>query len=212
MLHGVLQRALLAVLVPAAVQAQIIRGLLLRDDGVTGAEGVIVVVRGVGADSILTRSLSNGAGRFSLTLRPGRVKLTALRIGQRPYEIGEVTLAPFDTQSVRVILPHTPIVLPTVTTTARATCRLSGAEGAAVATAYEEARKAILSTTLSAEDGPPIARYATFTQERSVGNRDQSSKARTFSEGPSRSPFESLSPEELSENGYQLSRQSETSY
>lgn len=208
----VLQRALLALLIPGVLEAQVIRGSLVREDGTTAAEGVIVVARSVGADSILARTLSNSTGRFSLTVRPGRVKLSALRIGQLPFEIGEIALTPTDTQSVRVVLPHAPIMLPTVTTTAQASCRLSGAEGAAVAAAYDEARKAILSTTLSAEEGPPIARFSTFTQERTVGNRALTPKMREFAEGPSRSPFASLSPEDLAENGYQLSRQSETSY
>jgi hypothetical protein len=204
--------ALFVALAPAPLCAQVIRGSLIRADGVTPAEGVVIVAHSPTADSVLGRALSNGAGRFTLALRPGEVTLRALRIGQMPYHLGAFTLAPGDTQDIRVVLPHTPIVLPTVTTTARSACRLSGSAGAAVAATFEEARKAILSTTLSASEGPPVASYSTFTQERTVGNRDLSPKKREFFEGPSQSPFATLSPEALAENGYKISGQRETSY
>ncbi|MBW7934384.1 MAG: carboxypeptidase regulatory-like domain-containing protein, partial [Gemmatimonadaceae bacterium] len=152
----------------ATAQGQTVQGTLLRPDS-TPAVGVIVVALRAATDSVLARTITNGSGRYVMTVAPGEVRLRALRIGHRPFVIAEFALTASGRREGRAVLPDDPIVLTAVTTEASSSCRQTGAAGVNIATVFEEARKALLATTLKSGDGDPLARLSIYEQARSVG-------------------------------------------
>ncbi|MDP1890285.1 MAG: carboxypeptidase-like regulatory domain-containing protein [Gemmatimonadaceae bacterium] len=186
---------------PAILSAQSLQGSLLRADSMPAA-GVIVVASRGAQDSVLARTITNGNGRYAIDVSAGAVRLRALRIGHRPVLIGEFTLAAGARRDIRTVLPNDPIVLATVTTEASSSCRQTGAAGVNVATVYEEARKALLSTTLKSGDGDPLARLSVYGQARTIGNRPVGELELEFKEGVTVKPFQSLRPDSLAKVGY----------
>lgn len=183
------------------VHAQTVHGTLLRADS-TPAAGVIVVASRGESDSVLARTITNGNGYYAMRISPGDVRLRVLRIGHRPFLIGEYTLAAGARRETRTMLPDDPIVLSAVTTEATSSCRQTGTAGANVATVYEEARKALLASTLKSGDGDPLARTSVFEQGRSIANRSSREPELLFSEGVTVKPFQSLRPDSLEKVGY----------
>ncbi|MBI5599981.1 MAG: carboxypeptidase regulatory-like domain-containing protein [Gemmatimonadetes bacterium] len=193
--------ALLLVAAPAVLSAQSLQGTLLRADSVPAA-GVIVVASRGARDSVLARTITNGNGRYALDVSAGAVRLRALRIGHRPVLIGEFTVAAGARRDTRTVLPNDPIVLATVTTEASSSCRQTGTAGVNVATVFEEARKALLSTTLKSGDGDPLSRLSVYGQARTMGNRPVGDLELEFKEGVTVKPFQSLRPDSLAKVGY----------
>jgi hypothetical protein len=185
----------------SSAAAQSLQGTLLRADSVPAA-GVIVVASRGAQDSVLARTITNGNGRYSIDVSAGAVRLRALRIGHRPVLIGEFTLAAGARRDSRTVLPNDPIVLATVTTEANSSCRQTGTAGVNVATVFEEARKALLSTTLKSGDGDPLSRLSVYGQARTVGNRPLGDLELEFKEGVTVKPFQSLRPDSLAKVGY----------
>lgn len=198
---GALYGALALSAVLSSVSAQSVQGTLLRADSVP-AGGVIVVASRGERDSVVARTMTNGNGRYALEVPAGAVRLRALRIGHKPVLIAEFTLGAGARRETKTVLPDDPIVLQAVTTEASSSCRQSGAAGANVATVFEEARKALLSTTLKSRDPDPLARLSLYEQVRSVGNRELSPLDIAFQEGVSLKPFQSLPPDSLAKVGY----------
>jgi hypothetical protein len=195
--------ALAAAVLPTPVRAQSVQGTLLRADSMPAAGVIVVATRGA-RDSVLARTMTNGNGRYVLTLTPGPVALRALRIGHRPHVFAEFTVTAGMRRDARTVLPNDPIVLAAVTTEASSSCRQSGTAGANVATVFEEARKALLASTLKSGDGDPLARLSVFEQARSVGNRGYSQPKLEFQEGVTLKPFQSLKPDSLAKVGYMV--------
>lgn len=185
----------------SAAEAQSLQGTLLRADSVPAAGVIVVASRGV-RDSVLARTITNGNGRYALDVPAGAVRLRALRIGHRPVLIGEFTLAAGARRDTRTVLPNDPIVLATVTTEASSSCRQTGTAGVNVATVFEEARKALLSTTLKSGDGDPLSRLSVYGQARTMGNRPVGELELEFKEGVTVKPFQSLRPDSLAKVGY----------
>ncbi|MHB1071044.1 MAG: hypothetical protein ACYC1W_14420 [Gemmatimonadaceae bacterium] len=185
----------------SSAAAQSLQGTLLRADSVPAA-GVIVVASRGARDSVLARTITNGNGRYALDVAAGAVRLRALRIGHRPVLIGEFTLAAGVRRDTRTVLPNDPIVLATVTTEANSSCRQTGTAGVNVATVFEEARKALLSTTLKSGDGDPLSRLSVYGQARTMGNRPIGDLELEFKEGVTVKPFQSLRPDSLAKVGY----------
>jgi len=195
----------------SSLAAQSVQGTLLRADS-TPASGVIVVASRGAADSVLARTMTNGNGRYAMDVPAGPVRLRALRIGHKPAPIAEFTLAAGAKRETRTVLPDDPIVLQAMRSEATTSCRQVGTAGADVATVFEEARKALLSTTLKSRDGDPLARLSVYTQLRSVGNRELSPIQHEFQEGVSLKPFQSLRPDSLAKVGYMQSDLSGATY
>lgn len=185
----------------SSAAAQSLQGTLLRADSVPAA-GVIVVASRGAQDSVLARTITNGNGRYALNVSAGPVRLRALRIGHRPVLIGEFTVTALARRDTRTVLPNDPIVLATVTTEASSSCRQTGTAGVNVATVFEEARKALLSTTLKSGDGDPLSRLSVYGQARTMGNRPIGDLELEFKEGVTVKPFQSLRPDSLAKVGY----------
>jgi hypothetical protein len=203
MVQRVFLGAMLSAGLAPSAHAQTVRGTLLRADSLPAAGVIVVATRGA-QDSVLARVITNGSGQYTLSLSPGEARLRALRIGHRPFDIAEFTLAAGARRELRTVLPNDPIVLAAVTTEANSSCRQVGTAGAQVAAVFEEARKALLSTTLRWGDGDPLARLSVYEQARGIGNRIFREPELEFQEGVTVKPFQSLSPDSLAKVGYMI--------
>lgn len=185
----------------ARLEAQLVRGHVVQPDG-TPVAGVIVVAtdaRGATAG----RALTNERGHFVLPLPAGgRFELKLLRIGYRPTRGALIDVVGNATETVQLTFAAEAVVLSTVSVNARETCRVNADTGLLVTRAWEEARKAMLSTELSADGAPLFAEWIEY--ERTLDSaarivRDQ--RVRT-SRNPTTHAFRSEPAEVLSTKGY----------
>ena len=194
-----------------SLAAQTVRGtVVLRDS--TPATGVIVVAtddRGRAA----TRTLTTTEGGFLLQLpAPGRFTLELLRIGYRPTRGPVVDIAAGATQTLRLVFDANPVVLSTVNVSVRETCRVSADTGLMVTQAWEEARKAMLSTQLSTDGAPLVAEWIEFDRTLdSAGRRVRDQKVRT-QRHPTTHAFRSQPAETLHAKGYVVSDDKSTTF
>lgn len=157
-----------AVLLPTRLDAQQLRGQVLLSDSSSRVPGVIVVA--TDARGGVTRTLSGLDGDFLLRLpHAGQFFVQALRIGHRPTVIPPVTVADGETASVRIVLADTPVTLAAVSVRGERVCRISQDSGQLVARMWQEARKAIAATQLTASDEPLVTKWIVFD---SVGDRN----------------------------------------
>ncbi len=142
--------ATVASLATGSLEAQALRGTVVREDGTTPAAQVIVEAMS-GADR--RRAITNVRGNFRLDLRAGVTwQVRALRIGFRPTDLAPLVMPASDT-TVRIVLHADPIVLTRVTVAGRSSCRTTPDSGRAIAAVWEEARTAMLATTLAGFEG-----------------------------------------------------------
>lgn len=134
---------------PAHAQGAVattVSGRLLQRDGSTPLAHAIVELGGANGEVIRTLSAPDGAFRVAIPVR-GPYTLRVLRVGFLPFSGPSV-----DAQGRAVLLAplivSSPQVLLTTTTNASRSCAVDRDVGLAVATAWEEARKAMLTTTL----------------------------------------------------------------
>jgi hypothetical protein len=190
-----------AVLLPTRLDAQQLRGQVLLSDSSSRVPGVIVVA--TDARGGVTRTLSGLDGDFLLRLpHAGQFFVQALRIGHRPTVIPPVTVADGETASVRIVLADTPVTLAAVSVRGERVCRISQDSGQLVARMWQEARKAIAATQLTASDEPLVAKWIVFD---SVGDRNEKVMRGgkvTQRAGATSAVFVSLSPDSLERAGY----------
>ncbi len=182
--------------------AQEVFGTLRLSDGVTPASGAIVIASRVADRSIVARTITGDRGTY--VLRPGvdSIELRVLRVGQRPFELGALRLSPDQRVERSATLPDAPVVIQAMTTRVSSRCRVRPEGSETVAQLFDEARKALEASRLSSIDGVPSARYALFTQSRTVRGGPLGLPQQTIRTSSSTSPFHSLSPESLSVVGY----------
>jgi hypothetical protein len=153
-----LRAVVIAVLVLAGavpLAAQVVRGTVVSVDS-TASGGVIVVGIDDGGVAV-TRALTGSRGEFTLQLpAPGRYSIRMLRIGSRPNDGPTLTLAAGETKTIRMVFAAQPVVLSTLDIRARQTCRVDADTGLMVVRVWDEARKAMLSSQLSADGAAPL--------------------------------------------------------
>lgn len=194
---------LLAVaLLTAPAAAQEIRGTISLPDGGTPAVGILVVAERAGVPTPVARAVTGAGGRFVLRIAPGTVRLRALRIGHRPTDLGEQTLAAEERRVVSFTLRDAPVVLQAVTTSAASRCQLAARAGEEVATLFEDARTALLLSQLSPPEGRPAARVVLYTLLTDPRGTPLAAPRREVRTGASARPFQSLPPALLARVGY----------
>ena len=153
--HRRLLAAFLAVALPcAALHAQRLRGVVVLADSTTRAAGVIVLVEGLAGESA-ARALTSERGDFDVALpRPGRYVVRVLRIGYRPTVVPPFDVTSGERHEMRIVLTRNATALTRVTVRGERSCRVRQDSGQLVARAWEEARKAITASQLSA--GTPL--------------------------------------------------------
>ena len=141
--------------------AQVVTGTVVLRDSTTAVQGVIVEAS-AGPGRPTVRALTNATGAFSMSLSgAGSYSLRVLRIGYRPTAGPAVTVGSADTTRVTIVFGSQAVTLPSVAIREKETCRLGADSGLVVARIWDEARKAMLSTQLTA-DAPLFAEWIEY--------------------------------------------------
>lgn len=187
---------------PAGARSQAVRGTVVDVIGSIGVPGVIVALTDTGGVDA-ARVLSNERGEFSIRAStPGRYHLRALRIGYQPTDSALGFLALNETREVRLPLSGEPIRLRAVRVVARSACAGRRSTDGDVLRLWEEARKALIATTLTRTQRSYEVRIATF--ERWLDSRGVPTNRQSFFEkvGKSTKPFTSVPATSLAIEGY----------
>jgi hypothetical protein len=133
----------------------VVTGRLLQRDSSSALARAIVELRN--ADGEVIRSLSGSDGTFRVTLaEQGQYTLRVLRVGFLPFS-GPILDARGLPITLRPLVVASPQVLLAATSQSSRSCTIDRDDGLAVAAAWEEARKAMLTATLQEGDGRPDA-------------------------------------------------------
>jgi carboxypeptidase family protein/TonB-dependent receptor-like protein len=202
----------LITLVPAAASGQAVSGVVLLPDSVTPAAGVIVVAtddRGATA----AKALSGARGQFTLRLpAPGRYGVTLLRIGFKPTQLPPVQVGTDGGAPRRLVLGNQPVVLSSVNVRVRETCRVGADTGLMVARVWEEARKAMVTSQLVADERPLVAEWIEYDRGMDSTARVVKEQRIRSSRNPTTHAFRSRPAAELDSTGYVVSDSSGTTY
>ncbi len=202
--------ALAGGVLPEVAAAQAVRGTVVLPDGRTPAAGVIVVA--AGDSGRVARALTGEHGTYLLSLpAAGRYTVRALRVGYRPGAGSTVTISAHDTVTADLVLSGVAVSLAAVTVRGDDACRVNPDSGALVAQAWEEARKAILSSQLSA-GAPLIAEWIEFDRTLDPSGRLVRGLHVTSRTSPTTHAFRSLPAESLAAHGYVVPEGGETTY
>lgn len=184
----------------ATATAQVVRGAVVDREGAVAVPGVIVVLTDSAGNDVM-RALSNERGEFTLRVPSlGARRLRALRIGYAPTDTVLAPLGPDDIRTVRLVLAGAPIRLRAVEVVAQSAC--VGRTDPDVLQLWEEARKALIATTLTRSQRSYEVRIATF--ERWLDRRGAPTRAQALAEraGRSTKPFASVPQATLAVKGY----------
>lgn len=198
---------LLTVLLPGALQAQLVRGTVR--DAASGAPlaGVIVSVHRIGEPASdqnrLAAALTAANGTYALTPNDtGRFVVTAKRIGVRRFESAPFVLARGATHVLDVALEGVRFDLPIVTVSGATPCNTRSSDRARVASLWEEARTALTASELSLRERlyrATITRYQRALEPRSLTVRGET---RDVKRSVTERAFTSFPAESLAMQGY----------
>ncbi|HZI42938.1 MAG TPA: carboxypeptidase-like regulatory domain-containing protein, partial [Gemmatimonadaceae bacterium] len=184
-----------------SLSAQTVRGVVVLPDDAP-APGVIVTAvdeRGVWVG----RALANARGEFVLRLpQGGRVALQLLRIGHRPTIGPTIVVGADAVVTRRLVFTPAPVSLRAVSVNASETCTVGSDTGLAIARVWEEARKAMLSTQLSADDAPLVAEWIEYERDLDSRGRTVLDQRVRTSRHPTTHAFRSQSAAFLADSGY----------
>jgi hypothetical protein len=154
-----------------AVSAQVVTGTVVLPDSVTPVSGVIVIATDAGGTT-LARGLTNGKGAFTVRLpAAATIDIKLLRIGYRPSKGPTVTVAAGAVQTVRIVFSAAAVSLVAVNVRERETCRVQADSGLMVASLWEEARKAMLTSQLTSEEAPLFAEWIEYDRTLDSASR-----------------------------------------
>ncbi len=205
-------------------RSQELTGTIRFPDGLTPAPGVVLEATRPADARLIARAISGADGSFVLRLDAGDFRLRALRIGYRPTDLGRHTLAPGERRRTDFVLGDRPVVLAAVTTRAASRCeRLAAADagttraglrsaGEAVATLFEEARKALVASQLTPPEGRPTARILLEQSVMEPDGRPRVRPVRSIAAGFAARPFRSAPPAQLAALGYAIEERDGTTY
>lgn len=197
-LSTALSAALLSVLA-ADADAQSVRGTVTRD-GMRVEGAIVLLVDSTGR--VAARGATQEHGVYGVTAnRPGRYTIRVLRIGYAPTVVGPVRVALGAPTPLDVKLTGTAVRIAELRIVDRAPCQVRPDSGAVAFRLWEEARTALLATTLT--QGEQLT-MRTSTNQRMLDARGErvladSSDVRTVA---TVKPFVSLSPDSLANAGY----------
>ena len=179
--------------------AQSVRGTVSR--GSVGVDGAIVLLVD-SAGRVVARSTSRESGAFSLSAeRAGRHTVRVLRIGFTPTVVGPVRLAVGAPLPLDVTLTGAPVRLAELRIVDRAPCEVRPDSDAVAFRLWDEARKALLATTLTQHDQLTM-RTGSTQRTLDAGDERVLAESTTVRTVPSVRPFVSLPPDSLVVAGY----------
>jgi hypothetical protein len=141
-------------MVPAALHAQTLRGLVVNREGAPVSGVLMSLVDST--NGAVAQSLSNDRGEFILRAgRPGVYSVHSLRIGFRQVITPGTRLALGKFATTRIVLDDVRLQLETIRVSARSECEVRGPSAAQTFTLWDQARAALTAAILSA-DAPSI--------------------------------------------------------
>ena len=135
-----------------------------------------------------------------------------LRIGFRPTAVPPTAITAGATERIRIVAYGAAVTLATVNVRDRETCRVSADTGLAVARVWEEARKAMLSSQLSAEGAPLVAQWIEYDRVLDSAARYVRQQRIRTSRNPTTHAFRSAPASLLDTAGYIVADSSGTTY
>jgi hypothetical protein len=211
------RRAILAIAASVAgahtASAQVVTGSVVLPDSVTPLMTRVLVEARDPKGVTLARALTTSRGTFTLNLpAAGAVDIRVLRIGNRPSIGPRLSVAAGETRSVRIVYRAEPISLATITVRERETCRVQSDSGLMVARLWEEARKAMLASQLSADDVPLEAEWIEYNRAFDSTSRIVRRQTVRTSKSPTTHAFRSVPAGVLQESGYVVTESDATNY
>lgn len=190
--------ALLAL--PAALQAQRLRGVVTEGDGNTPVAGAVVLLLDAsGAQA--ARTLTNERGEYVVSAAaPGTHRLRVLRIGLTPTLTAPFPLATDATRNVA--LAGRPVQLQAIRITGRSECRVRPDSAQEAFRAWESVRTALTAAAITESARPLEVRRVLFRQRFSADGRKLLGEERSEASGMSRRPFTAAPSEQLDRLGY----------
>jgi hypothetical protein len=196
-----LARCAPAVCIVAHLAAQEVRGTVLLPDS-SRAEGVIVEATD-GHGIVAARALTGPRGGFDLRLpAPGRYVLRILRIGFKPTVVPPVGLESAEVRTLSIVLVADPVTIAAVTVRGRSVCHMRQDSAQTVTHLWEEARKAIIATQLSAAGPQLFVRATVYDRQTDLTGTQLLTQHNSDMSGPTLKPFASLPPDSLAKVGY----------
>ena len=182
--------------------AQVVRGQVVdATTGVSVGTGFVVLLDEDSSE--VARTLNASDGRFALNASgAGVYRLRSERIGYRAGVSPPFELMPDDTLELTLQVEVLPIRLAAVTVTGEDRCLLHPDTTAAMALAWEEARKALEAAAWTASWGGYWFRTQLYERELDVARLRLLRNETTEQSGLYRAPFASVDAETLAREGY----------
>lgn len=190
----------------ANVHAQRIEGRVTLPDGAPAVRALVEAQR-VGAPDVI-RALSDESGRFSLGLSgPGRYAVRALRVGYRPTVLPARDIAANESARLLITLGAELVRLGEVRIAADAVCADDWRGDLATVSVWEEARKALQTAQLTAEqDGLSLTISSYQALASDAGFIHPVTRTEYWQETNGVRPFESVPDSVISAEGYAVAR------
>jgi hypothetical protein len=193
-------RAFVAMLMLAGSTAysQTLIGRVTRSG--TPVVGALVLLIDAGGRTV-ARTASRELGDYSVNSPPGSYRVQVLQIGWRPTVAGPFALVAGEIKHANIDATGTRILLDPVIVTDRSECRVRPDSAAAAFVVWDEARKALLTASLTSAE--PLTMTLTRTdQELDRSGTQVNWDSTTTLSGSSLRPFVSLSADRLARDGY----------
>lgn len=195
----------------ALAGAQTVTGTVVLPDSTIPVSGAIVAA--TDSAGTITRALTAEGGRFLLRLpHAGRHTIQVLRIGFVATRGPTVTVAPGDTATLRLVASSARVTLAAIEIRGRSQCRVRPDTSLMVARVWEEARKAMLATGLTAGPRALHGEWMRFSRTMAFpGGRVMTQRVRA-GRGPTTTVFQSADPPALVTEGYVVDDETGTTF
>lgn len=194
--------AVLLSFVTTRLCAQAIGGRLWSGDSTTSVGGAIVVARD-SLDHEVGRALSDKNGRFFIPVPPQVIQLRIFRIGYRSTSAGPYTVPVGAIVRISLGVNGQAVQLDKLVVSERRTCRARESSSEQTLLLWEEARKALLTTSLTRTQLRPVVTMANYERVVAPGTQTERSLHLTHETGETLRPYASaVSPEVLASKGY----------
>lgn len=205
--------ALGATVPTASLMAQEIRGTVVETNDTTLVSGAVVLLLHATKDSIYARIVTGQRGAFTLSAPVATpVRLRVLRLGYEPTNGSTYTLQRGQTETVKVKLRGSRVVLAAFDVAATRRCEVRPGSGLLVAQLYEEARKALLASATPTNEAFNQSQFTLYSRAQDLRGKLVAPIERNSFTGPSSKPFASLSPDSLAIVGYVVEEPDGTVY
>lgn len=186
---------------PSAAAAQTVTGSVVDVGGVPVPGVVIQLLDSV--SGVTARIVSGERGEFRmLAPHPGTYRLHTLRIGFRPQTSNPFTLGASEARQTPLVLASAAFALDTVRVATNATCGLAGDSAAATFSVWEQARAALVATSVTTSQTTFTAASVTYEQVLDPGTQSvRGQRSAAHAEAGIR-PWIAAPPDSLHRAGY----------